>query len=107
MLNGADELDAINIVYEMPVSIKGDTIVYNADSFTNGTEDKLEDTLNKLPGVEVNEDGDILVEGKQVEKVMVEGKDFFEGDSRLATKNIPADAIDKVQVLRIIIIAAN
>ncbi|ARN72085.1 hypothetical protein BST91_10695 [Nonlabens tegetincola] len=100
MLNGADELDAINIVYEMPVSIKGDTIVYNADSFTNGTEDKLEDTLNKLPGVEVNEDGDILVEGKQVEKVMVEGKDFFEGDSRLATKNIPADAIDKVQVLR-------
>ena len=100
MMAGADELDAINLTYQMPVSIKGDTIVYDADSFTNGTEDKLGDVLKKLPGVEVNDDGDITVEGQVVEKVQVEGKDFFEGDSRLATKNIPADAVSKVQVLK-------
>ncbi|MEP6277861.1 MAG: carboxypeptidase regulatory-like domain-containing protein, partial [Nonlabens ulvanivorans] len=93
-------LDAVNIVYDMPVSIKGDTIVYNSDSFTNGTERKLGDVLEKLPGVEVNEDGDIQVEGKTVEKVMVDGKEFFAGDSRLATKNIPADAVGKVEVLK-------
>ncbi len=96
----ASELDGVEIVYEMPVTIKGDTIVYNADSFTNGDERKLGDVMKKLPGVEVNEDGEIEVEGKTVSKVMVEGKDFFDGDSKLATKNIPADAVDKVEVLR-------
>ena len=97
---GAVELDGVEIVREMPVSIKGDTIVYNADSFKSGTERKLEDVLKKLPGVEVNSDGEIEVEGKKVTKLMVEGKDFFDGDTKLGVKNIPADAIDKVQVLR-------
>ena len=100
MLEDENMLDAVNIVYDMPVSIKGDTIIYNADSFTNGTERKLGDVLQKLPGVEVNEDGDIQVEGKTVERVFVDGKEFFEGDSRLATKNIPADAVGKVEVLK-------
>ncbi|GAA6773202.1 hypothetical protein AAGS39_39610 [Flavobacterium sp. CGRL2] len=61
---------------------------------------KLEDVLKKLPGVEVNADGEIEVEGKKVSKLMVEGKDFFDGDTKLGVKNIPADAIDKIQVLR-------
>lgn len=94
------ELQGVEIVREMPVSIKGDTIVYNADSFKSGTEKKLEDVLKKLPGVEVNADGQIEVEGKKVSKLMVEGKDFFDGDTKLGVKNIPADAIDKIQVLR-------
>jgi hypothetical protein len=94
------ELEDVEIVREMPVSIKGDTIVYNADSFKSGTEKKLEDVLKKLPGVEVNADGEIEVEGKKVSKLMVEGKDFFDGDTKLGVKNIPADAIDKIQVLR-------
>ena len=93
-------LDEIELVYEMPVTIKGDTIVYNADSFTSGTERKLDDVLKKLPGVEVNDDGQIEVEGKTVSKVMVEGKDFFDGDSKLATENIPANAVDKIEVLK-------
>ncbi|QIE60247.1 TonB-dependent receptor [Rasiella rasia] len=96
----AAELDGVEIVYEMPVTVKGDTIVYNADSFTTGDERKLGDVMEKLPGVEINDDGEIQVEGKTVQKVMVEGKDFFDGDSKLATKNIPADAVDKVEVLR-------
>ena len=94
------ELDGVEIVREMPVSIKGDTIVYNADSFKTGTERKLEDVLKKLPGVEVNADGEVEVEGKKVQKLMIDGKDFFDGDTKLGVKNIPADAIDKIQVLR-------
>ena len=93
-------LDEIELTYEMPVSVRGDTLVYNADSFKTGTERKLEDVLENLPGVEINDDGQIEVEGKVVSKVMVEGKEFFDGDSKLATKNIPSNAVDKVQVLK-------
>lgn len=100
MESGGIELEGVEIVREMPVSIKGDTIVYNSDSFTNGTERKLEDVLKKLPGVEVDAEGQVKVEGKSVTKLMVDGKDFFDGDTKLGVKNIPADAIDKVQVLR-------
>ncbi len=100
MNSGGIELNDVEIVREMPVSIKGDTIVYNADSFKSGTERKLEDVLKKLPGVEVNADGEVEVEGKKVTKLMVEGKDFFDGDTKLGVKNIPSDAIDKIQVLR-------
>lgn len=97
---GGIELDGVEIVREMPVSIKGDTIVYNADSFKTGTERKLEDVLKRLPGVEVNADGEIEVEGKKVTQMLVDGKKFFEGDTKLGSKNIPADAVDKIQVLR-------
>ncbi|MCI2228914.1 TonB-dependent receptor family protein [Polaribacter sp. MSW13] len=93
-------LDGINIVSKMPVTIKGDTIIYNADSFQNGSERKLEDVLKKLPGVEINDSGEIEVEGKTVEKIMVDGKDFFDGDTKLATKNIPSNALDKIEILR-------
>jgi hypothetical protein len=93
-------LDEVDITYKIPISIKGDTLVYDADSFKVGTEKKLGDVLKRLPGVEVNDDGEIEVEGKKVGKVMVEGKDFFDGDSKTATQNIPANAIDKVEILK-------
>ncbi|OQD43832.1 TonB-dependent receptor [Croceivirga radicis] len=100
LYESAESLDEVEVVYEIPVSIKGDTIIYNTDSFVTGTEKKLEDVLSRLPGVEVNDDGEIEVEGKTVTKVMVEGEDFFDGDSKLAAKNIPANALDKIEVLR-------
>ena len=84
----------------MPITIKGDTLIYDADSFKNGSERKLEDIMEKLPGVEINDDGQIEVEGKVVNKLMVNGKDFFEGDTKIATKNIPSSTVDKIQVLR-------
>tara|TARA_R110002049_G_scaffold9962_2_gene49642 strand:- start:2183 stop:4894 length:2712 start_codon:yes stop_codon:yes gene_type:complete len=93
-------LDEIELVYEMPVTIKGDTITYNADSFNKGTERKLGDVLKNLPGVEINDDGQIEVEGKVVSKLMVDGKEFFDGDTKLATQNIPSNAVDKVEVLK-------
>ncbi len=95
-----NSLDEVEITYEMPVTISGDTITYNADSFKNGTERKLGDVLEKMPGVEINDDGEVEIEGKKVGKVMIDGKEFFDGDTKLATKNIPANAIDKVQVLK-------
>ncbi|GAB5399896.1 MAG: carboxypeptidase-like regulatory domain-containing protein [Aureisphaera sp.] len=99
-LLSANTLDAVELVYEMPVVVKGDTLVYNADSFNTGTERKLGDVLENLPGVEINEDGQVEVEGKVVNKLMVNGKDFFDGDTKLATENIPSSAVSKVQILR-------
>ena len=96
----AAQLDEVDITYEMPVSVKGDTIVYDTDAFVSGTEKKLKDVLENLPGIEINDDGQIEVEGKTVSKVMVEGKDFFDGDTKLAVENIPANALSKVEVLR-------
>lgn len=100
VLRADNTLDEVELTYEMPVTVKGDTLIYNADSFKNGTERKLEDVLKKLPGVEINDDGQIEVEGNVVSKLTVNGKDFFDGDSKLATKNIPSNAVDKIQVLR-------
>lgn len=95
-----NRLDEVEVIYEMPVVIRGDTLTYNADSFTTGTERKLGDVLQNLPGVEINDNGQIEVEGKVVTKLMVNGKDFFDGDTKLGTKNIPSNAVDKIQVLR-------
>ncbi|MGB5942338.1 MAG: TonB-dependent receptor [Leeuwenhoekiella sp.] len=100
ILEYENSLDEVELVYEMPIVVKGDTLIYNADSFSTGTERKLEDILKNLPGVVINEDGQVEVEGKVVNKLMVNGKDFFDGDTKLGTKNIPSKAVDKIQVLR-------
>jgi hypothetical protein len=100
ILMADNTLDEVNITYKIPITIKGDTLVYDADSFKVGTEKKLGDILKRLPGVEVNSDGEVEVEGKKVGKILVEGKEFFDGDSKIAVQNIPANAIDKIQVLK-------
>ena len=88
------------VVVKLPIEVRGDTLIYNADSFKSGSERKLEDIIDKLPGVEINDSGQIEVEGKVVNKLMVNGKDFFDGDTKVGTKNIPSSAVDKIQVLR-------
>ncbi|MCW5516109.1 carboxypeptidase regulatory-like domain-containing protein [Muriicola sp. Z0-33] len=95
-----DQLDEVELIQELPVSISGDTITYKTDAFTSGKERKLEQVLEQLPGFEVDDEGQIKVQGKDVSKLLVEGKEFFDGDTKMATKNIPANAVDKVQVLR-------
>ena len=94
------ELGLVEVVSEMPVTMKGDTLTYKTDAFTTGTERKLEDVLEKLPGFQVDENGDVKVQGKNVDKVLVDGKPFFDGNTKLATKNLPANAVDRVQVLK-------
>lgn len=81
-----------------PLTIKGDTIEYNAASFKVPPGSTVEDLLRKLPGVQVDPDGSIRAQGQEVRKVTVDGKSFFGNDPKLATKNLQADAIQKVQV---------
>ena len=88
------------VIVKMPVLVRGDTLIYDADSFKNGSERKLEDIIDNLPGIEINDTGQIEVEGKVVNKLMVNGKDFFDGDTKVATKNIPSSTVDKIQVLK-------
>lgn len=94
-----NQLDEVTINYTPPVTVKKDTIIYLTDKFVTGEERKLKDVLKKLPGVEVDRVGNVTVQGKKVTKVLVEDKTFFTGNSKLAVNNIPADAVDKVEVL--------
>ena len=92
-------LDEVVIKAEhIPIVINGDTIEYNAAAFSAAPDAPVEELLKKLPGVEVARDGSIKAQGEQVTKVMVDGKEFFGNDPTIATKNLPADAVDKVQV---------
>ncbi|GAB3020124.1 outer membrane beta-barrel protein [Spirosoma pulveris] len=81
-----------------PLTIKGDTIEYNASSFKVPPGSTVEDLLRKLPGVQVDQDGNIRAQGQEVKKVTVDGKSFFGNDPKAATKNLQAEAITKVQV---------
>lgn len=82
-----------------PIIVKKDTIEYNASSFKTTDSDMLEELLKKLPGIEVDSDGKITANGKEINKIMIDGKAFFLNDPQLATKNLPAKIIEKVKVL--------
>ncbi|WP_281988398.1 carboxypeptidase-like regulatory domain-containing protein [Aquimarina aggregata] len=94
------ELDEVIIASEKAITEKKDTIVFNVSSFKQGEETVIQDLLKKLPGVDVSETGTIKVDGREVEKVMVEGDDFFKKGYKLLTKNLNVEAVDKVEVLR-------
>jgi Outer membrane protein beta-barrel family/Carboxypeptidase regulatory-like domain len=81
-----------------PVTLLNDTIQYNAGSFKTQPNATVEQLLKKLPGIKVEKDGTIKAQGEKVTKVLVDGKEFFGNDPKIATKNLPADAVDKVQV---------
>jgi len=93
------QLDEVTIHGDKaPVVVKKDTIEFNATSFKVQQNAVVEDLLKRLPGVEVDNDGTIRAQGEQVQRVMVDGKNFFGSDPKLATRNLPADAIAKIQV---------
>ena len=79
--------------------VKGDTVEYYAAAFKTQENAAVEELLKKLPGVEISADGKITVNGEDIKKIRVDGKKFFEGDIEQATKNLPADMIEKIQVL--------
>ena len=92
-------LDQVTISTDyIPIKITKDTIEFNADAFKTQPNALVEDLLKKLPGVEVDSDGGIKVQGEDVIAITVDGKDFFGKDPKMATRNLPADAIKKVQV---------
>jgi hypothetical protein len=83
-----------------PIEIRGDTISFNVKSFSSGTEKVVEDMLKKIPGIEVGENGLVRFNGKEVEKIMVEGDDFFEKGYHVLTRNMPNKVLDKVEVIK-------
>lgn len=92
-------LDEVTVTGErIPMSIRDDTIEYDAKAFKVKPDGVVEDLLKKMPGIEVDRAGNIKALGEDVRNVLVDGKEFFSNDPKVATKNLPADAIDKVQL---------
>jgi hypothetical protein len=92
-------LDEVLVIAERPpVTVHKDTIEFNASSFKTLPTSLVEDLLKKLPGVEVDRDGNITANGRKVNRIMVDGKSFFGDDPKMATRNLPANVIDKIQV---------
>jgi hypothetical protein len=93
-------LDEVVIKSEIPpIRIKKDTLEFNAASFKVGADANVEALLKQLPGVEISPEGKITVNGKEVNNILVNGKPFFGKDGKIATQNLPAEIIDKVQVV--------
>ncbi len=91
-------LEVVIKAAKAPLSIRGDTIEYNASSFKVPPGSTVEDLLRRLPGIEVDADGNIKAQGKEVNKLYVDGKSFFGNDPKAATKSLGAETISKVQV---------
>jgi hypothetical protein len=92
-------LDAAIIVGEAPeMTVKGDTIEYNADLHKTLPSAVVEDLIKRLPGAEVDSEGKITINGKEIKKIYVDKKEFFSTDPKVASRNLPAAMVDKIQV---------
>ncbi|MGM9760731.1 MAG: outer membrane beta-barrel protein [Parabacteroides sp.] len=91
--------EALVIGKAAEISVRNDTVEYNAESYKVSEGAVLEDLLKKMPGVEVDSDGKVTVNGKEIKKVLIDGKEFFSDDPKVASKNLPSKMIDKIQVL--------
>src|SRR5580698_1716521 len=94
----SDEMLEAAIVQRPPMGIKKDTVEYNASLFATKPNATAEDLLKKMPGVQVDNSGNVTAQGEQVQRVLVNGKRFFSDDPKMATRNLPPDVIDKIQV---------
>ena len=91
--------EAVVMGVKTPIVVKEDTIEYNADTYKTQANAVVEDILKRMPGVEVDSEGKITANGKEVKKILIDGKEFFSDDPKMASKNIPADMINKLQVI--------
>lgn len=91
-------LEGVIIKGNAAITFKGDTTEFNADSYKIQPNAKVEDLLKQLPGIQVDKDGKITAQGQKVNKVLVDGEEFFGDDPTLVTKNLRGDMIDKVQL---------
>ncbi len=91
--------DALVTAKAPEIVVRGDTIEYNADSYKVTESAVIEDLLKRMPGVEIDTDGKITVNGQEIKKILVDGKEFFSDDPKVASKNLPAKMVDKLQVL--------
>lgn len=91
-------LEAVIVKSGNPIRIKGDTTIYTADSFKVSANANVEELLKKMPGIQVDKNGQIKAMGQTVERVLVDGEEFFGDDPGMAVKNLRADAVKEVQV---------
>ena len=91
--------DALITAKAPEIVVKGDTVEYNADSYKVTESAVIEDLLKKMPGLEIDKDGKITINGKEIKKILIDGKEFFSDDPKVASKNLPAKMVDKLQVL--------
>ncbi len=99
MVNTSKQLDEVIVFSERPpVIIRQDTIEFNASAFKTLPTALLEDLLKKLPGMQVDENGDLTYNGRKANRIMVDGKRFFGDDPKMATRNLPSNLVDKIQV---------
>jgi hypothetical protein len=99
MSPSSKSLDEVLVIAERPpVTVKKDTIEFNASSFKTLPTSLVEDLLKKMPGIQIDAEGNITANGKKVNRILVDGKAFFGDDPKMATRNLPANVIDKVQV---------
>lgn len=91
--------EAVVTAVKTEIVVKEDTVEYNADSYKTQPNAVVEDLLKRLPGVEVGTDGKITANGKEVTKILIDGKEFFADDTKVGTKNLPVNIVDKVQVV--------
>lgn len=94
------ELKEVIVESSRPITIKNDTVVFNADSFKQGNEQVIEDLLRKIPGLNIDSDGTIKVGNQEIEKVMIDGDDMFEKGYKILTKNMPVNPVDKIELLQ-------
>jgi hypothetical protein len=92
------KLGEVVVVADAPIIMKGDTVQFKADAFRTKPNATVEDLLKKIPGTEVDKDGAVKTQGETVQKIYVDGKEFFGNDPKLATKNLTADMVESVQV---------
>ena len=92
-------LNQVTIVGSVPITLKEDTVQYQASAYKVRENAPVEDLIKKLPGVDVDVNGNITTQGKQVTKVRINGKDFMGGDVQSATKNLPADVVENIQMI--------
>ncbi len=86
------------VIQQPPMTVKKDTVEYNASMYTTKPNAVVEDLLKKFPGIQVDASGNITAQGEAVQRVLVNGKRFFNDDPKLATRNLPPDIVDKIQV---------
>ncbi|MEO5908480.1 MAG: carboxypeptidase-like regulatory domain-containing protein, partial [Ginsengibacter sp.] len=97
-LTGKAKLLQEIVIKQAAMRMKGDTTEYNADSYAVKPNATVEDLLKQLPGIQVDKDGKITAQGQKIQKVLVDGDEFFSDDPTIATRNLRADAVSKVQV---------
>ncbi|MCP4440094.1 MAG: outer membrane beta-barrel protein [Aureispira sp.] len=99
MQEEAEMIESVEVTSaRIPIKINGDTVEYDAAAFRTRPHDNVEKLLRKMPGIEIERDGTVKAHGEKVDRIMVDGKEFFGDNTQMATKNLPADAVKNVQV---------